>query len=92
MVFSPRNHSLKLITCNLTQIPLVAQVLGNASLNWIGGYNTPTTTPVTPTCGTIQWSGPGIVSGQGTTTINVNTPGVYSYTLNGIAYSDSLKR
>lgn len=71
------------LTCSLPQIPLVAQVLGNASLNWLGGYGTPTTTPITPTCGGITWSGPGIVSGQGTSTIQVNQPGVYSFTLNG---------
>ncbi|MBK9285783.1 MAG: gliding motility-associated C-terminal domain-containing protein [Sphingobacteriaceae bacterium] len=71
------------LTCNLPQIPLVAQVNGNASLGWTGGYNTPTTAPVSPTCGTINWAGPGIVSGQGTPTIQVNQPGVYSYTLFG---------
>jgi gliding motility-associated-like protein len=71
------------LTCNLPQIPLVAQVLGNGSFNWMGGYNNPTTTPVSPTCGAITWSGPGIISGQGTNTIQVNQPGVYSYTLNG---------
>src|SRR5574343_290153 len=71
------------LTCSLPQIPLVAQVLGNASIGWIGGYNTPTTTPVTPTCGGITWSGPGMLSGQNTPTIIVNQPGVYSFTLNG---------
>lgn len=71
------------LTCSLPQIPLVAQVWGNASLGWLGGYGTPTTTAVTPTCGGITWSGPGIVSGQGTATIQVNVPGVYSYTLTG---------
>jgi len=71
------------LTCNLPQIPLIAQVLGNASLNWLGGYGSPTTTPVTPTCGGIIWSGPGIVGPNNTYTIQVNLPGVYSYTLNG---------
>jgi len=71
------------LTCSLPQIPLVAQVWGNASLGWLGGYTTPTTSAVSPTCGTITWSGPGIVSGQGTATINVNLPGIYSYTING---------
>ena len=71
------------LTCNLPQIPLVAQVLGNGSFNWTGGYGTPTTTPITPTCGNIVWSGPGIVNGQNTPTINVNQPGVYSFTLSG---------
>jgi len=71
------------LTCNLPQIPLVAQVLGNGSFNWTGGYGTPTTTPITPTCGNITWAGPGIVNGQNTPTINVNQPGVYSFTLSG---------
>ncbi len=78
------------LTCTLPSIPLVAGVLGNNSFGWGLGYNTTNTnTPVTPTCGGITWEGPGpnntagIVSGQGTPTIIVNQPGVYSFTWTG---------
>ncbi len=78
------------LTCTNPQVTLVASILGNASFNWNGGYNTPTTTPVpSPTCGTILWNGPGpnntsgIVSGQGTPTVVVNQPGVYTFTWTG---------
>jgi len=71
------------ISCAQNQVTLVAQVNGNGSIGWTGGYANPTTTPVSPTCGTIVWSGPGIVSGQNTPTIIVNQPGVYSFTLTG---------
>lgn len=71
------------ITCVQPQVTLVAQVNGNGSIGWQGGYASPTTAPVSPTCGTIQWSGPGIVSGQNTPTIIVNQPGVYTFTVTG---------
>ncbi|MCX8080312.1 MAG: gliding motility-associated C-terminal domain-containing protein [Bacteroidia bacterium] len=79
-VIAPNGGS---ITCVQPQVTLVAQVNGNGSIGWLGGYSSPTTSPVSPTCGTIQWSGPGIVSGQSTPTIIVNQPGVYSFTLSG---------
>ena len=77
------------LTCTNPSLPLVASIIPNGSIMWIGGYNTPTTTPVTPTCGTVNWTGPtptttsGIVSGQGTPTIIVNQPGVYTFTWSG---------
>lgn len=60
----------------------------------IGASNTPTITApacingtaqisVMPntTTNTINWSGPGIISGQGTATININAAGLYSVTV-----------
>ncbi|HBW86499.1 MAG TPA: hypothetical protein DEF82_07120 [Crocinitomicaceae bacterium] len=40
---------------------------------------------VVPISSTIAWSGPGIVSGQGTSTLTVNSPGIYSITMNDLA-------
>jgi gliding motility-associated-like protein len=77
------------LSCTLPSIPLVAGIIPNGSISWMGSYNTATNSPVTPTCGGIQWEGPGpsntagIVSGQGTPTIIVNQPGVYTFTWSG---------
>ncbi len=77
------------LSCTLPSLPLVAGLIPNGSIGWMGSYNTATNSPVTPTCGGIQWEGPGpnntsgIVSGQGTPTIIVNQPGVYTFTWSG---------
>ncbi len=77
------------LTCTNPQVTLIASIFGNQSLNWLPAYPTPTNAAQNPTCGGINWTGPGpnttvgIVSGQGTPTIVVNQPGVYSFTWTG---------
>lgn len=77
------------LTCTNPQVTLIASIFGNNSLNWMPAYPTPTNAAQNPTCGAINWTGPGpnttagIVSGQGTPTIVVNQPGVYSFTWTG---------
>jgi gliding motility-associated-like protein len=77
------------LTCTNPQVTLIASIFGNNSLNWLPAYPTNTAAAQNPTCGGIQWEGPGpnttvgIVSGQGTPTIVVNQPGVYSFTWTG---------
>lgn len=77
------------LTCTNPQVTLIASIYGNQSLNWLPAYPTPTSAAQNPTCGGINWTGPGpnttsgIVSGQGTPTIVVNQPGVYSFTWTG---------
>ncbi len=77
------------LTCTNPQVTLIASIYGNNSLNWLPAYPTPTNAAQNPTCGAINWTGPGpnttvgIVSGQGTPTIVVNQPGVYSFTWTG---------
>lgn len=77
------------LTCTNPQVTLIASIFGNNSLNWMPAYPTNTAAAQNPTCGAINWTGPGpnttvgIVSGQGTPTIVVNQPGVYSFTWTG---------
>lgn len=77
------------LTCTNPQVTLIASIYGNNSLNWLPAYPTPSNAPQTPTCGSVNWTGPtpttttGIVSGQGTPTIVVNQPGVYTFTWTG---------
>jgi gliding motility-associated-like protein len=77
------------LTCTNPQVTLIASIFGNNSLNWLPAYPTNTNAAQNPTCGSINWTGPGpnttvgIVSGQGTPTIVVNQPGVYSFTWTG---------
>lgn len=77
------------LTCTNPQVTLIASIFGNQSLNWLPAYPTNTAAAQNPTCGSINWTGPGpnttvgIVSGQGTPTIVVNQPGVYTFTWTG---------
>lgn len=77
------------LTCTNPQVTLIASIFGNNSFNWMPAYPTNTAAAQNPTCGGINWTGPGpnttvgIVSGQGTPTIVVNQPGVYSFTWTG---------
>ncbi len=77
------------LTCTNPVVTLIASIYGNQSLNWLPAYPTPTNAAQNPTCGAINWTGPGpnttagIISGQGTATIQVNQPGVYSFTWTG---------
>jgi gliding motility-associated-like protein len=77
------------LTCTNPQVTLIASIFGNNSFNWLPAYPTNTAAAQNPTCGSINWTGPGpnttvgIVSGQGTPTIVVNQPGVYSFTWTG---------
>jgi len=78
-----------ILTCTNPQVTLIASIFGNNSLNWMPAYPSNTNAAQNPTCGSINWTGPGpnttvgIVSGQGTPTIVVNQPGVYSFTWTG---------
>ena len=60
------------------------------SLNPVSGLSCISSTAdivgtIVPSGSTIVWSGPGIVSGQGTTSITINTPGTYSITMTDVA-------
>ena len=62
----------------------------NYSLNPVSGLSCVSPTAdivgtVVPAGSTIVWSGPGIVAGQGTALITVNTPGNYSITMTDVA-------
>lgn len=62
----------------------------NYSLNPISGLSCVSPTAdivgtVIPSGSTIVWSGPGIVSGQGSASITINTPGTYVITMTDVA-------
>jgi gliding motility-associated-like protein len=63
------------LNCTVTQLNLVAQI--NPA-----GIAFPSNAVPSSTLASCNytWSGPGIIAGQGTGTITVNQPGVYSYT------------
>lgn len=72
-VIAPQGGTL---SCSVSQLPLVAQINPNGSIAFSG------TTVASSTLASCNytWSGPGIIAGQGTATVTVNMPGVYSYT------------
>jgi len=71
-VLAPNGGTL---SCSITQLNLVAQIIPAGIA--FSGSAVPSSSLAS--CN-YTWSGPGIIAGQGTATITVNQPGVYSYT------------
>lgn len=71
-VLAPNGGTLN---CSVTQLNLVAQVIPGG----IAFSSTAVPSSSLASCN-YTWSGPGIIAGQGTATITVNQPGVYSFT------------
>ncbi|MGZ3900329.1 MAG: hypothetical protein ACXVDC_08380, partial [Bacteroidia bacterium] len=63
------------LTCSLPQLNLIAIIIPGG----IAFSGTAVPSSSNASC-TFTWTGPGIIAGQGTATITVNQPGVYSYT------------
>ena len=63
------------LDCSNTTLPLFASIIP-------GGIGTISSfAPGSLVAGSYTWSGPGIISGQSTATINVNLPGIYTFTV-----------
>ena len=72
LIDAPRGSVLD---CNINNLPLVAKINP-------GGIGIPSGSPSSSLAsGSFSWSGPGIISGQNTATVDVDQPGVYSFTV-----------
>ncbi len=81
---SPNTASLTVSNCSGTSLPLsITVTLPLFPTISVSGTCIKTGMSLTSsTTGPWLWTGPGIVSGQGTATININQPGTYTVTIN----------
>lgn len=72
LILAPSGATLN---CYNSTLPLIAQVIPGG----IGMSLGPPSSALVS--GTYSWTGPGIIAGQGTPSVTVNLPGVYSFTV-----------